>query len=158
MGMSVKNHIVVGYHLASIFRYELVTKIATKFNTDTGEPYQKTEINGVLFFLDKELPGKDGLPDEWNILPNKVQDVNSKDVFIGLYYTGSQDAEDCVWGIPLSSTDGLRGFIREIPEVLINNTKQTMEKAFSELTTKLEIDTTKYPHIKPKLYVVNYCG
>lgn len=158
MGVSVRTRVVVGYQLASIFRYELVRKIVNKFNTDTGEPYQEVEINRVLFFLDKELPGKDGLPEEWNILTDKVLDINNKDVSIGLYCTGSGIAEDYVWGIPLLNGDGFRSSIHEISEVLINNAKQTMEKAFSELTVKLEIDTTKYPHIKPKLYVVNYCG
>ena len=69
MGASFSTDIVIGVRVADVLQVKTLTKTETKYDPDTGKPYEKKTDEWVATLFGQERPGLEANPEEWEHSP-----------------------------------------------------------------------------------------
>lgn len=144
MGASFSSSLIAGVRVGDIYKVENVGSEVTKYNPDTGKPYQTKVVTKKHLLCGKEIEAKEDGPPEW--LPKMSGlDVSS---------TGNSAYEDKTYsefvvGVQLGVAGGYRN------DSVLGFPAEKIANALAEAKEKL----AKLGYNgKVELFLVHYCG
>jgi len=114
MGVTYTSRLVYGL----LYKAKRATRSVTKYNDDTGEPYQR-EIESIFYV--NEIG--ESIPERYN---------DPIDIFFGDHYTGYYGG-NIVYGVSVGSVDCESGLMLEIDESKLQHAKECLPDVYNRI-------------------------